>query len=124
MSDLDWIYPGAKVAEYSGHGMSDFVRFSTVERLTATQVVCASGNRYRLADLGRVGGNYGQLLISVDYERVARVIARGQLSKVRSGVDQACRDHRGGVAEVLAILAEIEQLIADARAVIINPANP
>ena len=56
--DRDWIREGAKVALYNPGIGGSTVRFTTIARLTKTQIVLDGDIRYRRDDLSRVGGNY------------------------------------------------------------------
>ncbi len=57
MSDTDWITEGAEVAILTGGFAGDVVNFTTIERLTATQIVLASGSRYNRKTMRQVGAS-------------------------------------------------------------------
>lgn len=113
--DTDWITEGARVAEYSSSG---WIGLTTVERLTATQVVCANGHRFRRDTGHLVGDHYRSELLPLNDPRVRDAAAADVLNALGYTVDKMCRDHRSGAAGVLTTLTEIERVVADARAAI------
>jgi hypothetical protein len=122
-TDADWITEGAKVAEYTRKGANARVSFTTVERLTATQIVCANGARYRRDTLGIVGGGRAELAHPAE-QRVVHVVAAKELSSLRHRVDQMCKDHSGYPEAVLLTLADIEVAVAKVRTAITSLAEP
>ena len=112
-TDTDWIAEGVPVAEYDGQYMDDHVTFTSVARLTATQIVCDNGNRYRRDNLRQVSGRM-ELRHPAD-PRVRNCVARRTLSSLRYNIDRMCKDHDGRLAEVLATLDEIEEAVRTAR---------
>src|SRR2546421_3360402 len=89
----DWIRVGAKVAEYSSRGRDGTVNVTTVEKLTATQVVCASGSRYRLGSVSmagglRVVGADDTTLLPLDNDRVRDVLARKRIDSIPDRIDK------------------------------------
>lgn len=125
-TNTDWIIEGATVAEYRSHHLSAHVTFTTIEKLTSTQVVCANGSRYRRDDndayvaeygLRQVGGGRNYLL-PAGHRYVVDALADSALSSLRGTVDRLCRDADGGVDSVLATLDAIAEAVAAARATI------
>ncbi len=115
MSSTGWVREGVQVAEFYQHWSNARATIATVERLTATQIILDNGNRYR-RDNGKGVGDRREELLPVDDYRVRNCIAAGVLSSLRHRVDEACKDHNGSVAAVLATLDEIARLVAEARA--------
>lgn len=91
---------------------------TTVERLTATQVVLASGNRYLRKNGRRVGATTYDTneLLPVNHPRVRDARMRGWIRHLRSKVDELCKDPKGGEAEALTVLHEVEKAVAAVRA--------
>lgn len=119
----DWIVDGVPIAEYTyGRGAN----VTTVDRLTATQIVLANGHRYNRSTLQQTGkatrNAWSTLteLLPVDDWRVQDAVARDELAKVGYAVDGARRQigSRSGVADVLAALDTIDRAVAQARAAI------
>lgn len=113
-TDTSWIVEGATVAEYDLRYRENRASFTTIERLTATQIVCANGNRYRRDTLTQVGGGRGELR-RTDDPGVRNSVAGKTLSHLRFEVDNLCKDHRGGADAVLATLEQIEKAVREAR---------
>jgi hypothetical protein len=86
MTDTGWIVEGAEVAKVTSHGVRATVMVVTIERITATQVVLSSGERYRRDTLRPVGktdrGPYRELL-PITHPKVinARVVGIAQAAK-------------------------------------------
>lgn len=123
-TDTDWITEGATVAEYSRRDVDARVAFTTVERLTATQIVCANGRRYRRDTGGIVGGDGRTELAHPSEARVVNVVAAKTLSSLRFHVDQMCKDHAGRAEAVLMTLTDIELAVAKARTAITKLTEP
>lgn len=122
MPYMSWAVEGAAVAEYRRTGIDGHVNLTTVERLTATQIVLANGNRYR-RDNGQLVGDNRTCLLPLTDSTVRDNIAVQALSRVRHAVWELGKDHSGGEAVVMAKLDQIEQLVAQARAVINDPTS-
>lgn len=107
---------GDRVAEYDT-GYPNRARLTTVERLTATQVVTASGGRFR-RDTGYLVGDKraytGTRLLLPDDSQVLRAIATATLSGLRYSIDRALKDAKPG--EALSTIDKIEALVRTARA--------
>lgn len=123
MSDTSWVEEGAACAEVDGQFGYDSVRFTTIERLTATQVMCASGNRYRREDLGGVGSARHLSLWPTDDQRVRNICAQQTIQNLRVLIDNLLRYAKRSEVDSLAQLNEIERLLAEARATITDPAR-
>jgi hypothetical protein len=124
-TDPDWIQPGATVAEYRSHIMSAHVDFTTVEKLTATQVVCANGSRYRRDDSDdahrqglRAVGSGRDILLPSSHPDVLAAVAAAALRELRGQVDRMLRDFRGDATVALATLDEITAAVAATRTVV------
>lgn len=120
MPNTSWIAEGATVAEYDARHMDNRVTFTTVERLTATQIICATGNRF-YRETGRIVGGDRIELQPVNNQGVRDTVALRQVEILRWQLSDMCKDVRGGEAAMLAILDQLEQAIAEARAVIADP---
>lgn len=120
MADTSWATEGAIVAEYDWRHMDNRVSFTTIERLTATQIVCASGNRYR-RDNGRIVGGDRYEIRPVDDQGVRDTVAQRQVEHLRWRLADMCKDVRGGEVTMLAVLDQLEQAITDVRAAIADP---
>lgn len=118
----DWIYEGAEVAQYISVG--DVTTLTTVERLTATQIVLANGRRYRKDYLRREVGDKDawrtRVLLPVTDQRVRRALARGTMSELVHDLDQLLRvrSQTATPAELLAKLDEAAERITAARATV------
>jgi protein-arginine kinase activator protein McsA len=121
VNDTSWVKEGIACAEVSGQHGYGYVTFTIVERLTATQVVCASGNRYRREDLRKVGGEYTEHLCPTDNRHVRNICAQRALRTLRNEVDKLLKDVRYDEADSLAALDHIERLVAETRATIADP---
>ncbi|MER7280573.1 hypothetical protein ABT369_39650 [Dactylosporangium sp. NPDC000244] len=122
MVDTSWAAEGSIAAEFDRRYTDSRVSFTTVERLTATQVICASGNRYYRQD-GRIVGGQRIEILPVENQAVRDTIAREQVEQLRFRLYETCKDVRGGEAVMLAVLDQLEQQIAAARAAINNPTS-
>ena len=119
----DWVTVGAKVAEVSnryGHGYSVVVL--TVDRLTATQVVCTGypyGNnptrRFRRDGLRLVGESYGPQLMPLDAREVRDTLARRAVEDVGRDVDRIIRNCGYDEENYRAALGQIADSVAAAR---------
>lgn len=125
-TNTDWLTPGATVAEYSSSNWAAHATFTTIEKLTATQVVCANGHRYRRDDnaayaetrgLRQVGDGRNYLL-PPDHRDVLNAVADRELSALRGTVDRLFRDTDRGVSGALATLSAVAEAVAAARATI------
>lgn len=120
--DQDWIVPGAQVAQYVSVG--DHVTLTTVERLTATQIVLANGSRYRKGyyrrEVGDKDGWRRRQLLPITDERVRRALASGAMSNLVSELDKLLRvrSTTATPADLLAKLDEAADRIAAARATV------
>lgn len=121
-TDTDWICEGAKVAVYTTGHAGDRVQFDTVERLTGTQIVLAGRSyRFRRDTLQPVGarGTWDTEtaeLIRPDDQRVIDLRARVRLRNLANLIGNAATAQKGGVADVLAALNQMEQAVAETRA--------
>lgn len=114
---------GETVAEFDQRSvMRNRATFTTIERLTATQIVCASGNRYR-RDNGRSVGQRGVEIRPVDDQQVRDTLAIQRMESLRYRLDGMFNDLRGGEQGSLTVLDAIEKEIAAVRAAIVNPVN-
>lgn len=120
MTDTTWITEGVTVAEYGYRDRTAQASFTTVERLTATQIVCANGNRYRRDSGLLVGAGRGELR-PVDDRSVRDAVALATIERLRYPLDRLFRDLQGNEAAMLAILDRVDQLVAEARAMIADP---
>jgi hypothetical protein len=115
----EWIREGAKVALCKAGWSAPIIRFATIAKLTATQIVLDNGDRYRRDDLRKVGGDgYNDpSLVSVDDPRVkdgvARRRRRNAIHAVKVAAGGLSADHDAEAA--LAALDAIEDAIAKAR---------
>jgi hypothetical protein len=114
-TNTDWVAPGAKAAHYFTRSYTPSVQLTTIERLTATQIITTGGHRYRRDTLQLVGDNYGGELLPVDAPQVRNAIARDELSSLRGTVERLCYDAGNDVESVLATLDEIAAAVAAAR---------
>lgn len=115
----DWIQVGARVAEYTYGGANAHVRFATIGRLTATQVVLDNGERYNRTTLHRVGGDrsgWGSRTVLEDpaADRVKTAYAAKVVSDTLYRISVITRRDVRGVA----VLDEIDRLVARARSLI------
>lgn len=116
----DWIVPGAQVAQYT----RDTVTLTTVERLTATQIVLANGCRYRKDYLRREVGDKDawrsrQLLPATD-GRVRRALAGNALGNLVHDLDRLLRlrSSTATPADLLALLDQARERLDSARATV------
>jgi hypothetical protein len=86
----DWITVGGVVAETVAVGRIKRAAVTTIERLTDTQIVTASGNRYRLRDLRKVGSDRGELRPVTD-RSVQDVLARVAYESLANDLYHASR---------------------------------
>lgn len=122
MTSPDWVAVGAEVAEYysSTFGIPT-VKLTTIDRLTDTQVVCTNGSRYSRArttvggGLQAVGSSNYDLRPASDRD-VLRAQSRRHLADLFNAVDRIERSTQRGYVDVPAVLAEVEQAVATARA--------
>jgi hypothetical protein len=128
-TDTSWIVEGAKVAVYTSGHLGDRVRFTTVERLTDTQVVLAgTTTRFRRDDLTEVRrrGGYDTErteLVRPDDHRVTDLRARAALRKLTARIGELAKvDKDAGSAEVLAALEQIEHAVVTTRKAITEQA--
>lgn len=128
--DDSWIAPGAEVAIVERFGQADRVKLTTVERLTRTQIICATGARFRRSDLGRsdLGAwpAHDTDLLPASDKRVRQAIActkarsaGAQIAKLsRDSSLQAIEDAEKHLKEIAAIveraLAAVERCKANA----------
>lgn len=120
MGSTDWVTEGAQVAIYSVAYYMPRVTLTTVERFTATQVVCVNGARFR-RDTGSSVGEGRAELRPVDDPQVRNVYARQRLSDLRHHIDTLTKsvvDANGGVNETLAALDKITRQVGAVRAAI------
>lgn len=123
MSDHPWITEGARVAEYKrNYSTNDSVTFTTIERLTATQIVLANGAKYRRDRLTPVGEKRdawsgGTELKRADDPSVRDVLVRVRLDRMFSSINEVRRKtgFQDSAGKVLEALAAVEQVVADTR---------
>ncbi len=111
-----WIHEGAKVAVYDTSPHNERVDYATVERTTATQVICDDGHRYRVRDLTRLNESRGACsgrteLRALDDRHVVQTVARSQwreaIGRVKAAAERVRYDHdREAAAEPLRLLAK------------------
>lgn len=124
-TSTDWIVEGAEVAEYTRRDLAyGLVTLTTIERVTATQIVLANGRRYNRARLRPVGGDYSVELRSAADPTVVGALAAKAACTLRASVDELFRNGRlttGPDAQALmaaiqervaAVQAELDQLLA------------
>lgn len=120
MTDMDWAVPGAKAAIYSwrgGWGSEGTATLTTVERLTATQIVVkgARGDLKFRRDNGRaVGSDHGELRPRTDVD-VRRALAVAHKNHLNHEIDKAFRESQRGVTAALELCDEIQRLVVAAR---------
>lgn len=123
MTTEEWIKPGVQVAEYfpSRHTIAR-VNITTVDRLTATQVVLAGTNRrYRresLRPVGRIGSSWEPqpYLLRTDDEDVHNALAAAAVGDAIYAIDLAKRAAKVRNAEGAAkLLSELAGIIAAAQ---------
>ncbi len=128
MNDKTWTpQPGEQAAVWSSGGSwaGPTVRMVTVERLTGTQIVIeGSSTRYRRDNLRQVGNHYGSELRRADDPMVREVLEQARvrdialdLSRVLDAADRKVRS-TSDAGELLAVLGQIEQAVAVARATV------
>lgn len=106
--------PGDRVAEFQyGFSGDGRVQLTTVERLTATQIITATGARFRRDSGYAVGGSRTQLL-APDAQQVRSAIAGAALSSLRFEMDRLLKDAKPG--DAVALLDRAEALVRAARA--------
>ncbi len=113
-----WIHEGAQVVLYRHHFSGGSVRFTTVERLTATQIVLADGSRYRRDTLREVGRHYeGPQLLAADDPKVVETIAANQLRDalhaVKAAAEKVRTDHDAETAATR--LRDLAEAVAAAQ---------
>jgi hypothetical protein len=114
----DWITVGATVAEVSSRNYIR-VQVMTVDRLTATLIICISDGRttrYRRSDLRAVGEPYGSELSPMDAPAVRDGLARQAVQQVVSRAAGIMRDCGTREDDYRAALDAIEALVTQARA--------
>ncbi len=112
----DRIHEGAKVAVYDTSPHNERVAYATVQRVTATQIICDDGHRYRVRDLTRLNENRSAFsgrteLRAPDDPRVAEAEARNQwreaIGRVKAAAERVRYDHnRQDGAQPLRLLAK------------------
>ncbi|MCK9901308.1 hypothetical protein [Glutamicibacter sp. V16R2B1] len=123
MPATDWVVVGGVVAEFDQRSvMRNRVTFTTVVRLTATQIVCTSGNRYR-RDNGRSVGQRGVEIRPVDDRQVRDSLAIQRMEHLHFRLDGLFKNLGGGEQGSLTVLDAVEQEIAAVRAAIANQAG-
>ncbi len=121
----EWIQVGAQVALYQ-YSHPPRVSFTKVERLTATQIVLASGDRFRRDTLREVGDSKrsawsGHTTIMDPTSGQVRKAHAGQLMKGLFGwFDRIERDADRNGTKPAAILDLIEAQVAKYRKAILN----
>jgi hypothetical protein len=115
--DTDWPEVGMLVAEYRTGSGSDWVGFSVIDRLTATQIVLSNGERYNRTTLRKVGGAdkgswHYDTLERGDSPRVMRTVTAQIVSDTLYRISAITRNH---TLQGTAILDEAERLIQKAR---------
>lgn len=119
-SATDWPEVGMLVAEYrSGHAQ-DWVGFTTIDRLTATQIVLSNDRRYNRKTLrlvGQTGAWTQSTLERADSPRVVRTVTMQIIKGALHDIDRIARDNN---IQGMAILDEAERLIQNARTEIAN----
>jgi hypothetical protein len=110
---MDWVQVGAKVAVLDRNTVS----LTTVDRLTDTQIVLASGSRFSRRNGRRIGATAYEaaLLLPLGDPLVRVARTRGQVLRVQSQVELLCKNVTGDQVEALAILDEVEKAVAAAR---------
>jgi hypothetical protein len=116
----DWVAVGAKVAEYyTGRYNRSSVKFSSVAKLTATQIVLENGNRYRRSNLTQLGEDRDSWsgsteLRRADDGRVRAAIADAAMRNLIRKIE--LMGGRMDVAKALETLDRIDELVSTARA--------
>lgn len=125
-----WAVEGAAVAVYTTGRSSADVLLTTIDRLTATQVVCANGFKfYRDTShpfghgLAQVGNYYGSQLLPAEDEQVRAVLAQREFHELRVNIDAVFRAGAGRFDTMLAALDRIAKLVAATHADIIQRAE-
>lgn len=118
----EWIQVGARVAVYYLGTNPPTVRFTTVERLTPTQIILvgvhARFNRNTLREIGDTSYGLGGELKELSDPVVRRTYARQLMSTLFTRLDRLDRETRND--NPLAVLALIEAQIAKYRKAILN----
>lgn len=122
MTDQEWIKPGVEIAElFHSHHSADRVVITTVERLTATQIVLASKRRYRrdtLRPVGRIGSSWEPQphLRRTDDKDVRNALAAAAVGEAVNAIDRAKRAAKVRNAEEAAkLLADLAGIVANAQ---------
>jgi hypothetical protein len=109
--------PGDRVAHYEMRGPGPAIaQLTTVDRLTATQIVTEAGRKYRRTDGRLIGDRYAARLLPAADKRVRATVARQELDRLRFDLDSALAGFRGTPEEAAEALRAVERLVADARA--------
>lgn len=117
----DWLTVGAKIAEVANpRGLGYDVAIVTVDRLTATQIVCTghpwlTNARYRRSDLRRLGESYGPQLMPLTAPEARAGLARTTLQVFMRQSDLILRDCGYSEKSCRAALDRIGELIVEAR---------
>lgn len=119
-----WVTEGAKVAIYSLGNFGASVTLTTIERLTATQVVCANGRRFRRNDtngsrdngLCEVGDIWGPVLLPIGNRSVRHALAKQWYHKFVRDVEGIFKERPDDIDTAIGCLDRITALAAEARA--------
>ena len=99
-----WGGAGEKVAVYtSANALGPAgVTMETIHAVTKTQVVLASGRRFRRDD-GRERGNHGDQLMHPESDRVQDALAAGLMPDMSLSLHRATRDVRNRAGAIVAL---------------------
>ena len=113
----DWIVPGAQVAQYSASDR--LANLTTIEKLTATQIVLANGCRYRRDTLMEIGQDRWRRfeLLPANHRRVRQVLASEEVSSLTHLLAELLRVRSASAtpADMLAMLDQAAEKITAAR---------
>jgi len=112
VADLNWVQVGAKVASMGHTSLS----ITTVEKITATQIVLANGSRYSRNTGRKVGATAYDTheLLPVDHPRIRDRRIRAQIRQLGHKVDELCLGIKSS-DEAASVLAEVEKAVAATR---------
>jgi hypothetical protein len=118
----DWIREGAHVAEYNRRGLG-FASYTeaVIARVTATQIVLDNGGKYRIKDLRQVGAGFYRYpeLVPLTDRRVRDAQASSAVNALRHQIDDLWKQSEARTVDsAVERLAEVEALVAEARAVV------
>jgi hypothetical protein len=122
MTEQDWIREGATVAIYrEGYTGEGSYTTAAIAKLTKTQIVLSNEQRFNRERLTLVGSSRytAPVLKPLNDPAIVKVNAAQQFRSVTNLAEDLAREHRNGrrngEAEILAMLAEIEQAARTAQ---------